>query len=54
MLDWIKDLWTQLFTDEKLPNEKQAAGGKAIGEVYDLDYEIDEETGEAKIIFEKK
>lgn len=54
MFDWIKDLWTQLFTSEKFPKEKQAVGDKSIGDVYDVDYEIDEETGEVKIIFDKK
>ena len=53
MIDFIKNLYTRLFTSQKFPNqEKNSVGGKKIGEVYDIDYEI--EDGEAKIVFNKK
>lgn len=54
MFDRIKTFWKQLFTAEKFPGEnKESLGGKRIGDVYDIDYEI-EESGEAKIEFVKK
>jgi hypothetical protein len=54
MFERIKTFWKQLFTTEKFPGEnRKSLGGKRIGDVYDIDYEI-EENGEAKIEFVKK
>jgi len=57
MLDKIKEIWTQLFTDEKFPDseEREAVGGKKIGDVYDMSYmPSPDNPGEMVIVFAKK
>lgn len=57
MFDWIKNLWAELFTSEKFPNQNQrnAVGGKKIGEVYDIQYmPSPENPGEMLVVFAKK
>lgn len=54
MFDRIKTFWKHLFTSEKFPGEdRDSLGGKRIGDVYDIDYEI-EQNGEVEIEFIKK
>lgn len=57
MFEWIRRIWTELFTSEKFPNQNQrnAIGGKKIGEVYDIEYmPSPEDPGEMLVVFAKK
>lgn len=57
MLDKIKEIWTQLFTDEKFPDadKREAVGGKTIGDVYDMSYmPSPDNPGEMMVIFARK
>jgi hypothetical protein len=56
MIEKFKRLYTQLFTDEKFPEEeRESVGGKKIGDVYDVQYmPSPENPGEMVVVFAKK
>jgi len=56
MLEKIKNMIKRLFTDEKFTNRpSDIAGGKKIGEVYNINYMPDpEEPGHMILVFSKK
>ena len=57
MIETIKELWKQLFTEEKFPNkgEKRAVGDKTVGDVYDVTYmPAPDDPGEMVVVFGKK
>jgi len=55
MFEWIQRIWAELFTGQKFPNQRNAVGGKKIGEVYDVQYmPSPENPGEMLVVFAKK
>jgi hypothetical protein len=56
MFDKLKNIWKNLFTEDKFPDKEKAEGDKRIGDVYDIEYKPSSEDpdGEMMLIFNKK